>query len=221
MSVEKMAMNLSIQVLLVALVVLVSHVLAQDGRIELPEDAFAFDIFNADVGSTGEGGTIQALDSRNTPGLEGMGISQSLFRVQPGAINSPHLHPRATELLFVIQGVIRVCFVEENGGNLFCNTLGAGMSTVFPLGHIHFQQNIGTTEAVYNSVLNSDNPGVTSIANRLFQFNNDVLSSAFGISATDIATLRDIIPANPAVQGPQPLETTFDPTEFNETLPFL
>ena len=45
--------------------------------------------------------TIKQLSVAQFPTLANMGISYTLFELQPCGINLPHLHPRATELLYV------------------------------------------------------------------------------------------------------------------------
>ena len=45
--------------------------------------------------------TIKQLGVSQFPTLANMGISYTLFELQPCGINLPHIHPRATELLYV------------------------------------------------------------------------------------------------------------------------
>lgn len=58
--------------------------------------------------------------------------------------NSPHTHPRATEIQIVVQGgPIYTEFIMENGASAVKNTVPVGSATIFPKGSIHFQQNMG------------------------------------------------------------------------------
>ena len=58
--------------------------------------------------------------------------------------NSPHTHPRATEIQIVVQGgPIYTEFIMENGASPVQNTVPLGSATIFPKGSIHFQQNMG------------------------------------------------------------------------------
>ena len=64
--------------------------------------------------------------------------------------NLPQTHPRAREILVVLEGTLYVCFVTSNQLNnkLFARALNKGDVFVFLIGLIHFQANIGPTSAV-------------------------------------------------------------------------
>ncbi|PPS14078.1 hypothetical protein GOBAR_AA06493 [Gossypium barbadense] len=66
-----------------------------------------------------------------------------------GGLNPPHMHPRATEILVVLEGTLYVDFVTSNTDICFITkVLNPGDVFVFPIGLIHFQFNIGNTKAV-------------------------------------------------------------------------
>ncbi|KAI3898829.1 hypothetical protein MKW92_023392 [Papaver armeniacum] len=97
-----------------------------------------------------------------------------------------HTHPRATEILVVLEGTLHVGFVTSNPENkLFTKVLYKGDVFVFPVGLIHFQANVGKTPAVAIAALSSQNPGVITIANAVFgskaPINDDVLAKAFQV----------------------------------------
>jgi hypothetical protein len=46
--------------------------------------------------------TIRPSSVKQFPALENMGISCTLFELAPCGINLPHIHPRASELIYVI-----------------------------------------------------------------------------------------------------------------------
>ncbi|KAE8699181.1 Germin-like protein subfamily 1 member 13 [Hibiscus syriacus] len=138
------------------------------------------------------GNTSNAVGSRVTPvnvdqisGLNTLGISLVRIDYAPyGGLNPPHTHPRATEVLVVTKGKLYVGFVTSNPDNrLFTKVLKTGDVFVFPVGLIHFQFNIGKTNAVAFASLSSQNPGVITIANAVFGSNSpinpDVLAKAF------------------------------------------
>ena len=56
-------------------------------------------------------------------------------------MNTPHTHPRATEMLYLVNGTITSGMIAENGARFVFNTLEAGMAQVFLQGSIHYQQN--------------------------------------------------------------------------------
>ncbi|KAL4611327.1 hypothetical protein ACB092_08G115600 [Castanea dentata] len=71
----------------------------------------------------------------------------------------------------VAEGTLLVGFVTSNPNKLFTKVLNKGDVFAFPIGLIHFQFNIGQTNAVAFAGLNSQNPGVITIANAVFGSN--------------------------------------------------
>jgi len=150
--------------------------------------------------TTRPAGTIDPIDLSNFPALKDEGVSYSLFNIEPCGINLPHLHPRATEILYVFTGEnITVAFVEENRGRTIVNTIGQGEATVFPQGLIHFQQNFGCERATYLSGLNHEDPGVVTINTQIATFDKVPLASTFGISQEEVLTLFANQGGSPAV----------------------
>ena len=148
---------------------------------------FDFNVWHPGFANTSWGFTHPAnLD--NWPALQGVAISQNLFQLEIEGSNSPHHHPDAVEMLFVIQGVINVTRIEPNGGTVFSHVLHANMSVFFPRGHIHFQHNVGNSVARYISTLNAELPGVMSEAQRLCELPYDALLSMFALSTADSVT---------------------------------
>ncbi|PQQ05239.1 germin-like protein subfamily 1 member 11 isoform X2 [Prunus yedoensis var. nudiflora] len=86
------------------------------------------------------GSNVTAVNVDNLLGLNTLGISLARIDFAPNGLNPPHTHPRATEILVVLEGTLYVGFVTSNGdGNrLFTKVLNKGDVFVFPIGH-HFQ----------------------------------------------------------------------------------
>ncbi|GAU42701.1 hypothetical protein TSUD_43110 [Trifolium subterraneum] len=151
----------------------------------------------------GPGNTSNPLGSRVTPvtvnelpGLNTLGISLARIDFAPRGLNPPHLHPRASELLVVLEGTLYVGFVSSNQDNnrLFAKILKKGDVFVFPIGLIHFQLNVGHGDAVAIAGLGSQNPGVITIANAVFGSNPpislEVLTKAFQVDEDIIKYLQ-------------------------------
>ncbi|KAK5786096.1 hypothetical protein PVK06_040723 [Gossypium arboreum] len=125
-----------------------------------------------------------------------LGISLVRIDYAPyGGLNPPHTHPRATEILVVLEGTLYVGFVTSNTDNrLITKVLNPGDVFVFPVGLIHFQFNIGNTKAVAFAGLSSQNPGVITIANAVFgsnpPINLDVLTKAFQLDKNIVTYLQ-------------------------------
>ncbi|XP_062176941.1 germin-like protein subfamily 1 member 7 [Alnus glutinosa] len=141
------------------------------------------------------GSTVTLLNVDKILGLNTLGISLARIDFAPYGLNPPHIHPRGTEILVVLEGTLLVGFVTSNTDNrLFTKVLNAGDVFVFPIGLIHFQFNSGHTNAVAFAGLSSQNPGVITIANAVFgsnpPINPDVLAKAFQLDRNVINYLQ-------------------------------
>eukprot|EP01018_Ginkgo_biloba_P015391 Gb_29791 [translate_table: standard] len=56
------------------------------------------------------------------PGLNTLGISMNRVNFTPGRVNPPHLHPHATEIVFMVEGTINIGFITT-ANVLFSQTL--------------------------------------------------------------------------------------------------
>ncbi|MFQ6650750.1 hypothetical protein Gotur_022628 [Gossypium turneri] len=141
------------------------------------------------------GSNVTTVNVDQIPGLNTLGISLVRIDYAPYGLNPPHTHPRGTEILVVIEGTLYVGFVTSNPDNrLFTKILNPGDVFVFPIGLIHFQFNIGKTEAVAFAGLSSQNAGVITIANAVFgsnpPINPDVLTKAFQLDKNVVQYLQ-------------------------------
>ncbi|XP_056175728.1 putative germin-like protein 2-3 [Syzygium oleosum] len=132
------------------------------------------------------GSKVTPVTVAQLPGLNTLGISLARIDCAPWGINPPHTHPRASEILTVIEGTLEVGFVTSNPDNrLITKVLSKGDVFVFPVGLIHFQRNVGYSNAIAIAALGSQNPGVITIANTVFGSNldiaTDILAKAFQV----------------------------------------
>lgn len=129
------------------------------------------------------------------PGLNTLGISTVRVDYAPKGIVPPHRHPRATEILIVLDGTVYVGFVTSDPENrLISKVLNKGDVFVFPFGLIHFQQNVGYGNAVTMAFLSSQNPGVIPMADSVFgsnpKINQALLTKAFQVDGSVIQQLQ-------------------------------
>ncbi|XP_015581747.1 germin-like protein subfamily 1 member 13 [Ricinus communis] len=140
------------------------------------------------------GSNVTLLNADRIPGLNTLGISLARIDYAPYGLNPPHTHPRATEILVVLEGTLYVGFVTSNPNRLITKTLKPGDVFVFPIGMIHFQFNTGNTNAVAFAGLSSQNPGAITIANAVFgsnpPINADVLTKAFQVDKNVVKYLQ-------------------------------
>lgn len=111
-----------------------------------------------------------------------------------GGLNPPHLHPRATEIVFVLEGELLVGFLTT-ANVLVSKVIKKGEVFVFPRGLVHFQKNNdwhypASVIAAFNSQL----PGTQAIAATLFASTptvpDDVLAKAFQIDTAQVEAIK-------------------------------
>ncbi|OAY31586.1 putative germin-like protein 2-1 [Manihot esculenta] len=141
------------------------------------------------------GSKVTPVTVAQLPGLNTLGISLARVDFAPWGINPPHSHPRATEILTVLEGCLEVGFVTSNPENrLITKVVNKGDVFVFPVGLIHFQRNVGYGKAVAIAGLSSQNPGVITIANAVFgskpDIPSDVLAKAFQVDKSVIYQIQ-------------------------------
>lgn len=122
--------------------------------------------------------------------------------IGPCGFNTPHTHPRATELNLVIKGRLGTEFILENGATPISNTLDTYQMTVFPHGAVHTEFNPDCTDAVFVAAFPSEDPGVQSSAQTFFGLDKDILQATLDMetfNGVDIEAFRHTIPANVAL----------------------
>ncbi|KAE8659985.1 Germin-like protein subfamily 1 member 13 [Hibiscus syriacus] len=138
-----------------------------------PKLVTADDFFS---GLDNAGNTSNAVGSRVTTtvnadqilGLDKLGISLVRIDYAPNGGLTPHTHPRATEVLVVTKGKLYVDFVTSNPDNHLFAKVRREEVFVFLVCLIHFQFNIGNTDAVAFAGLSSQNPGVATIGSSVW-----------------------------------------------------
>ncbi|XP_029127029.1 germin-like protein subfamily 2 member 2 [Cajanus cajan] len=131
------------------------------------DDFFYGGLPNPGVINDTMGSVVTAANVEKIPGLNTLGLSLSRIDLKAGGLNPPHTHPRATEIVFVLEGEVDVGFVST-GNKLISKTLKEGEIFVFPKGLVHFQKNKGENPAAVISAFDSQLPGTFSVAAVLF-----------------------------------------------------
>ncbi|CAK9203264.1 unnamed protein product [Sphagnum jensenii] len=141
--------------------------------------------------ATGAGSAVTPASAFQFPGLNTQGISLERLDFAGGGVVAPHTHPRASEVLIVLEGSLYVGFVSTSQ-KLFAATLNIGDVFVFPRGLLHFEINKGAGPALAIAALNSQNPGVQAQPAALFGsgIEDDVLETAFGLTAAQVDQIK-------------------------------
>ncbi|XP_068654074.1 putative germin-like protein 2-1 isoform X1 [Aristolochia californica] len=164
--------------------VMVNGFVCKDPKLATANDFFFSGLDKVRTPINAVGSNVTAVNVNQIAGLNTLGISAVRIDYAPYGQNPPHTHPRATEILTVLEGSLFVGFVTSNPDNrLISKVLQKGDVFVFPIGLIHFQFNAGNTNAVAIAALSSQNPGVITIANAVFgskpKISADILARAF------------------------------------------
>ncbi|RWR72667.1 putative germin-like protein 2-1 [Cinnamomum micranthum f. kanehirae] len=175
--------------------VIVNGVACKDPKLAHANDFFFSGLNKPGNTSNPVGSRVTPVNVAKIPGLNTLGISMVRIDFAPWGINPPHTHPRATEILTVLEGTLYVGFVTSNPDNrLITKVLQKGDVFVFPEGLIHFQRNAGYGNAIAIAALSSQNPGVITIANAVFGSNapisDDVLVKAFQVDKNVVDYLQ-------------------------------
>ncbi|KAJ7503377.1 RmlC-like cupin domain-containing protein [Mycena galericulata] len=165
------------------------------------DSQFTFNFFdNADTATTGAGGKIVLANAATFPAVVGNGAAMAVGFLDACSMNTPHTHPRATEIQFNVNGTIRTGMITENNARFIMTELKPGGMTIFPEGSIHFQINEGCEPALFVSGFNSEDPGALQVAQRFLGLSPDIVAATLGdIGVEAVEGLDEIIPDNVAI----------------------
>lgn len=162
------------------------------------ENITANDFFTTILGTPGAtnntmGSVVTAANVEKVPGLNTLGVSLSRIDYAPGGLNPPHTHPRATEMVFVLEGELDVGFLTT-ANVLISKSIKKGEAFVFPRGLVHFQKNNRKVPAAVISAFNSQLPGTQAISVTLFASTppvpDNVLTTAFQIDNKELEKIK-------------------------------
>ncbi|KAL6495031.1 hypothetical protein OROGR_030950 [Orobanche gracilis] len=158
-----------------------------------PDDFFFNGIAKPGVPNNTTGSIVTAANVQMIPGLNTLGVSLARIDYARGGLNPPHTHPRATEVVFVLEGELDVAFITTANVQ-FAKTIRKGDVFVFPKGLVHFQKNNGKFPAAVLSAFNNQLPGTQVIAATLFAANpevpDNVLAKAFQVDNKEVQIIK-------------------------------
>ncbi|KAK7282327.1 hypothetical protein RIF29_11004 [Crotalaria pallida] len=108
------------------------------------------------------GSSMNIVTASKFPGLNTLGLSIGRIDIEVDGMVNFHNHPRATEMIFVKEGMLEATFLDTKN-QVFQKSLKAGDVFVLPKGLFHFFLNRGSGVATVFSVFNSQNPGLESL----------------------------------------------------------
>ncbi|KAI9889438.1 MAG: hypothetical protein M1814_005301 [Vezdaea aestivalis] len=166
---------------------------------------FTYDFLNPPTqrgNSTGRAGRTINANRATFPGLIGSGSSMTVGFLDACGMNTPHTHPRGTELNIVVRGRLRTTVILENGARVIENTNTLYQMNVFPQGAMHQEFNPDCEPAVFIAGFNNEDAGTQQTADTLFRMQSDVLRASFGgeliLDGRNLDAFKSQIPANVA-----------------------
>ncbi|KAG2260048.1 hypothetical protein Bca52824_079342 [Brassica carinata] len=145
-------------------------------------DFFSQALANPGLTNNTFGALVTGANVMNLPGLNTL-----------GGLNPPHTHPRATEVVYVLQGTLDVGFLTT-ANKLISQSLKKGDVFAFPKGLVHFQKNNGDVPASVIAAFNSQLPGTQSLGATLFGSTppvpDEILAQAFQTSSGTVKHIK-------------------------------
>jgi hypothetical protein len=121
----------------------------------------------------------------------------------PCGFNTPHTHPRGTELNVPVVGGLRTSIILENGARVINANITTFQMHVFPQGAIHQEFNPDCGETIFVAGFNNEDAGTSQVADNFFRLPSDVITAAVGgnivVDGRDIEQFRSMIPHNVAI----------------------
>lgn len=137
------------------------------------------------------------------PALVGTGVSMTLGFLGPCGFNTPHTHPRSSEINVVVEGALMAEMIPENGAGIVRNRVDKFHVTVFPQGAVHTEFNPDCGNATFVAGFASEDPGVQQSAQTFFGLDDNVIQAALGsdftFPGTDIDKFAAAVPPNVAL----------------------
>ncbi|TKY73828.1 Germin protein subfamily 3 member 4 [Spatholobus suberectus] len=134
---------------------------------EDPDNTSAHDFKSMELSKAGSrddfGSSIKIVTASKFLGLNTLGLAIGRSDIEVDGLVNLHNHPRATEMIYVSEGVLVAAFLDTQN-QLFQKTLRDGDVFVIPKGLFHFFLNRGAQVATVFSVFNSQNPGLGSLS---------------------------------------------------------
>lgn len=185
---------------------LVTAPLQLDRIALLKDEDFSFDFRNppGDIQvATGNAGRVVVANRKTFPALIGTGSSMAMGFLGPCGFNTPHTHPRATELNVPILGNLHTSIILENAVRVINVNVTTFQVHVFPQGAIHQEFNPDCGNTIFVASFNSEDPGTSQVADNFFKLPSDVITAAVGgnivVDGRDIDQFKTMIPHNVAI----------------------
>lgn len=128
----------------------------------------------------------------------------------PCGFNTPHVHPRSSEINVVVQGALVAEMIPENGAKLVRNRLDTWQMSVFPRGAVHTEFNPTCGNATFVAGFADEDPGVQQSAQTFLGLDDEIVAATLreggSFRGQDIDAVRSLLPHNVAMGVQQCLQ---------------
>lgn len=138
-------------------------------------------VFNSGTTSSAAANNTKRPVATNNAGhspFENATLNMRVVNVEPCGVIAAHIHPRATEHLYMMKGSVEVGMFVESGNAVYV-TPKEGEGVVIPQGTVHYVRNVGCRVSQYVVALDDPNPGVLFVGQALVGFPRSVIDNAF------------------------------------------
>eukprot|EP00170_Pyropia_yezoensis_P003854 contig_16075_g3865 len=140
--------------------------------------------------TTPGGGAVRVASLGTHPvlGLPDLDAAAGLITLPPGAVNPPHLHPRAAETMAVTAGTVQVYIIDSDAATpadrrVVQHTLRPRGVAFLPRALLHGQRCVGDEACAFFAILSSADPGVHAAGPRLCDAPTADVAAALGVEA--------------------------------------
>ncbi|KAH7430711.1 hypothetical protein KP509_08G010800 [Ceratopteris richardii] len=110
----------------------------------------------------GVGCVVVVADSGDFPALTPHSLSMARTLFAPKGLYPPHVHPTATELVYVAEGSLLAGFIDPVNNSIYQQSLYNGELFFFPRGVLHFLLNVNADRlAITISVFNDSHASMS------------------------------------------------------------
>jgi oxalate decarboxylase len=169
-----------------------------------------------------EGGLARVATQEQFPVLAGMALR--LEELDPGALQTPHWHPNAGEVHYVMAGQGTAGILSPGGVHATLE-LRPGSVSFFPHGHYHYVHSTGDEPLRVLAAFTHENPTEFGAGDVVGFVPKPILAQVLGVAAADFPDLpgpasRQVVPqvaaaspVEPAVEEPEPYTLNLDGLE--------
>ncbi|XP_057782763.1 putative germin-like protein 2-1 isoform X2 [Salvia miltiorrhiza] len=119
--------------------------------------------------SNPNGVSINFAGAATVPGFNTLGLTLGRVEFARNGYLPPHIHPRASEVIYVVEGAVEAGFITSSPEyKYYTKILKTGDVYIVPIGLVHHVRNVAKGKSVVTATFNSQSPGFISLPNNIF-----------------------------------------------------